>query len=222
MTRRPHCSRSPPRADSTCVMEAVDHKRIDLRSVRLDVFASSAPFVVPEVEAACRQAPPDIRFVTTAGRWRHRVSRRLRIRRARRLSEHAAGRHLLSRHRGHLPGVPLTPKPRHQTSLAATRSDSLARRASVAFRCRIRLPRKRSLAWLALTSYPDPTATSHLLGVAASAAKTTTSWAAGLTLVATLTVIVARAIRSRLPAATIEATVASDLADGREAVGSAS
>ena len=41
------------------------------------------------------------------------------------------------------------------------------------------------LAWLALASYPDPIATTHLLGVA-SAAKTTTSWAAGLLLLAAL------------------------------------
>jgi hypothetical protein len=29
-------------------------------------FASSAPFSIPEVEAACGQAPPDMRFFTTA------------------------------------------------------------------------------------------------------------------------------------------------------------
>lgn len=77
------------------------------------------------------------------------------------------------------------------------------------------------LAWLALTSYPDPIVTNHLLGVA-SAAKTSTSWAAGLTLVAALAVIVVQAVRSRLSGATAEANVAPDLGREREAVGSTS
>ena len=77
------------------------------------------------------------------------------------------------------------------------------------------------LAWLALASYPDPIVTTHLLGLA-SAAKTATSWAAGLLLLAALTAIVVQATRARLARANTDAAVASDRANERELVGSAS
>lgn len=79
---------------------------------------------------------------------------------------------------------------------------------------------ENALAWLALTSYPDPIATRHVLGVA-SAVKTSTSWAAVLVLVAAVVAIVVQAIRSRLPGATAEAPVASEPADELGAIGSA-
>lgn len=53
-------------------------------------------------------------------------------------------------------------------------------------------------AWLALTSYPDPISTNSLLGFA-SAAKTTTTWLAGLLLLAGLIVLGARSARRVWP-----------------------
>lgn len=179
-------------------------------------FASSAPLAVPEVEAACRQAPPDMRFFTTAdgvtefldgcgsdGRDAYRNMQLADVFYPAIVGIFLASSLSLAVRR-------LSPRPRRTLWLVALPLFGAAFDYL-----------ENALAWLALTSFPDPTVTSHLLGVA-SAAKTTTSWAAGLTLVATLTAIVGQAVRSRLPGATIEATVASDLADGREAVGSAS
>lgn len=179
-------------------------------------FASSAPFAVAEVEAACRQAPPDMRFFTSAGgvteflddcgpggRNAYRNMQLADI-----FYPAVAGVFLAS-----------------SLSLAIRRLSPLSHRAAwlgalplaiIAFDYL-----ENALAWLALTSYPDPIATSHLLGVA-SAAKTTTSWTSVLLLVAILTALAVQATRSGLRAASTKTPVVSDPAEEHEVMGSAS
>lgn len=179
-------------------------------------FASSASFAVPEVEAACGQAPPDMRFFTTAdgviefldgcgsnGRNAYRNMQLADIFYPAIVGIFLASSLSIAIRR-------LSPRPGRTLwlvvlPLVGGAFDYL----------------ENALAWLALTSYPDPTVTSHLLGVA-SAAKTSTSWAAGVTLVAATAAIVVQAVMSRQSGATAEATVASNPADEREVVGSAS
>lgn len=179
------------------------------------LFASSAPFAIPEVEAACGQAPPDMRFFTTPdgmtqflddcgpnGRDTYRNMQLadifypaiIAIFMASSLS--LALRRLSPRRSGilWLGALPL----------AGSAFDYV----------------ENAFAWLALTSYPDPIATSNLLGLA-SAAKTTTSWAGGLLLIAALVAITARTARARLSAARTETPVAFDRVDEREVIGSA-
>jgi hypothetical protein len=179
-------------------------------------FASSAPFAIPEVEAACGLAPPDMRFFTSAegvtqflddcgtnGRDTYRNMQLADI-----FYPAIIGVFLAS-----------------SLSLAIKRLSPLSGRtlwlaalpvAAMAFDYL-----ENVLAWLALASYPDPIATTHLLGVA-SVAKTTTSWAAGLLLVAALAAIVVQATRARLSGANTDAPVASGRADERELIGSES
>lgn len=173
-------------------------------------FASSASFAISDVEAACGQAPPDMRFFTTAdgvtefldgcgsdGRDAYRnmqvadlfypaivgvfLASSLSLA-LRRLSPRS-GRMLWL---GALP-------------LVASAFDYL----------------ENAFVWLALTSHPEPIVTSHLLGFA-SAAKTTLSWTSGLVLIAALVAFVVQAVRSRLSRTTAEATVAPALGDDRE------
>ena len=179
-------------------------------------FASSAPFSIPEVEAACGHAPPDMRFFTTAdgvtqflddcgtnGRDAYRNMQLADIFYPAIIGVFLASSLSLAIKR-------LSPRPSRTLWLGALPL------AAMAFDYL-----ENVLAWLALTSYPDPIATTHLLGVA-SAAKTTTSWAAGLLLLAALAAIVVQATRARLSGANTDAPVASDRADHRELIGSES
>ncbi len=178
-------------------------------------FASSAPFAVPEVEAACGQAPPDMRFFTTAdgvteflegcgsdGRNTYRNMQVADIFYPAIVGIFLASSLSLAIRR-------LSPRPGRVLWLVALPL------AGAAFDYL-----ENALAWLALTSYPDPTATNHLLGVA-SAAKTATSWAAGFTLVAALAAIAVQAVRSRLSGSTAEATAVSNPVHECESIGSA-
>ena len=177
-------------------------------------FASSAPFAIPEVEAACGQAPPDMRFFTSAdgvtqflegcgtdGRDTYRRMQLADVFYPALVGVFMASSLSLAIRR-------LSPRSRRllwlgALPLVATGFDYL----------------ENTLAWLALASYPDPIATSHLLGVA-SAAKTATSWMAGLALVAAVTAIVVRVIRSRVRAANSTVGVASARADEGDVIGS--
>lgn len=178
-------------------------------------FASSASFAVPEVEAACAQAPPDMRFFTTAdgvtqfldgcgseGRDAYRNMQLADIFYPAIVGIFLASSLSLAIRR-------LSPRPGRVLWLIALPL------LGAAFDYL-----ENALAWLALTSYPSPAATSHLLGVA-SAAKTAISWAAGFTLVVTLAAIAVQAVRSRLSGATAGVTVASNPVHEREAIGSA-
>lgn len=179
-------------------------------------FASSAPFAVPEVESVCGQAPPDMRWFTTAdgvnqflddcganGRETYRNMQLADI-----FYPAIVGVFLTSSLG--LAIRRLSPRPGRALWLGALPL------AAMVFDYL-----ENVLAWLALASYPDPIATTHLLGLA-SAAKTATSWAAGLLLLAALTAIVVQATRARLARANTDAAVASDRANERELVGSAS
>ena len=179
-------------------------------------FTSSASFAVPEVEAACGQAPPDMRFFTTAdgvtqfldecgpeGRDAYRSMQLVDIFYPAVVGVFLASSLSLAVRRlfPHLgPALWLVALP-----LAGAAFDYL----------------ENALAWLALASYPDPVVTSNLLGVA-SAAKTSTSWVAGLTLVAALVALAARAGKAWLSGATAETARALHPSDERETVGSAS
>lgn len=179
-------------------------------------FASSAPFAIPEVEAACGLAPPDMRLFTTAdgvtqflddcgpiGRDSYRKMQLADIVYPAIVGVFLASSLSLAIKR-------LSPRPGRTLWLAALPL------AAMAFDYL-----ENVLAWLALVSYPDPIATTHLLGVA-SAAKTTTSWVAGLALLAALAAIVVRATRARLSGAHSDAAAASDRADERELIGAES
>ena len=178
-------------------------------------FASSAPFAIPAVEAACHQTPPDMRLFTSAhgvteflndcgpnGRDTYRQMQLADLFYPAIVGVFLASSLSLAIQR-------LSPQPHRLLWLGALPL------AAMAFDYLENL-----FAWLALASYPDPIATNHLLGVA-SAAKTTTSWAAGLALLAALAAIVVRATRSRLSGANRDDHAAPDTADEREAIGSA-
>jgi len=179
-------------------------------------FASSVPFAIPEVEAACGQAPPDMRWFTTSdgvnqflddcgttGRDAYRNMQLADIFYPAIVGFFLASSLSLAIRR-------LSPRSGRSLWLSALPL------AAMAFDYL-----ENVLAWLALASYPDPIATTHLLGVA-SAAKTATSWAAGLLLLAALAAIVVQATRARLSRAHTDAPAASDRADERELIGSAS
>ena len=61
--------------------------------------------------------------------------------------------------------------------------------------------------WIALSAYPDPAITNHVLGFA-SAAKTTTSWTGVMVLVVSLGLLVARAGRRAVRSASAQRTTA--------------
>jgi len=179
-------------------------------------FASSAPFAIPEVEAICGQAPPDMRRFTSAdgvnqflddcgpaGRDSYRNMQLADIFYPAIIGVFLASSLSLAIRR-------LSPRPGRTLWLGALPFVAMAFDYL-----------ENVFAWLALASYPDPIATTHLLGVA-SAAKTTTSWAAGLLLIAALAAIVLRATRARLSRSNTDASVASDHADERELIGSGS
>ena len=172
-------------------------------------FASSAPFAIPEVEAACGQAPPDMRWFTTAdgvnqflddcgtnGRDAYRNMQLADIFYPAIVGVFLASSLSLAIRR-------LSPRAGRALWLAAIPL------AAMAFDYL-----ENVFAWLALASYPDPIATTHLLGLA-SAAKTATSWAAGLLLLAALAAIVVQAARTRLSRANTGAPVTSDRAGAR-------
>lgn len=178
-------------------------------------FASAAPFAIPEVEAACGQAPPDMRFFTTAsgmtqflddcgpnGRDTYRNMQLADIFYPAIIGTFMASSLSLALRR-------LSPRKSRTLWLGALPL------AGSAFDYL-----ENALVWLALTSYPDSIPTSNLLGLA-SAAKTTTSWAAGLLLLAALAAIAARTISARLSTSTTQPAVGTDLADERDVIGSA-
>ena len=179
-------------------------------------FVSSAPFAIPEVEAACGQAPPDMRFFTTAdgvtrfldacgadGRNTYRNMQVADVFYPAIVGVFLASSLCLAIQR-------LSPRSSRTLWLGAVPL------AAMAFDYL-----ENVFAWLALVSYPEPIAATHLLGVA-SVAKTTTSWTAGLLLVAALAAIVVQATTARLSRAHANAPVASDRADERELIGTES
>jgi len=151
-------------------------------------FASSAPFSIPEVEAACGQAPPDVSFYTSGddvsnfldacGASGRRAYQNMQI--ADLFYPAVFGLFLAS-------------------SMMLTFSKiSVNNRVVVALAT---LPLvgsafdylENSFAWIALANYPSETPTNALLGWA-SAAKTTTFWVSGILLLGGLGVVIVQRI----------------------------
>ncbi len=139
-------------------------------------FGSSAPFAIPQVEAACGQAPPDVRFTSSASD----VSSFLD-------ACGAVGRDAYQSMQMADLFYPLVFGLFLATSLALALSRLTPRRQSVLALAALPLVGtvfdylENVFAWLAMAAYPDPSATGSLLGLA-SAAKTTTFWIAGIVL----------------------------------------
>jgi hypothetical protein len=154
-------------------------------------FASTAAFAVPEVEAACGQAPPDMRFYSTGddivgfldacgpvGRSAYRNMQLADL-----VYPAIVGLFLAS-----------------SLALATRRlsgRNSLRWVAAVPLLATLFDYLENAFAWLAITAHPGTIATNDVLGLA-SAAKTSLSWAAGLTLLGCLAALAIGAARGRV------------------------
>ncbi len=143
-------------------------------------FASSAPFAIPEVEAACGQQPPDMRFFTSADDVTGFLD-----------ACGPTGRDLYRNMQLADLAYPAVVGLFLASSLSAT-IGRLSPRGSKALLLAL-VPLVASLfdyienafAWFALLRFPGPAPTDALLGYA-SAAKTATSWASGVLLLGAL------------------------------------
>lgn len=154
-------------------------------------FASPAAFAIPEVEAACGQAPPDMRFYSSGddvvsfldacGPVGRNAYQNMQL--ADLVYPAIVGLFLASSlalatkrlsARNSLRWVVVIP-------LVATLFDYL----------------ENAFAWLAIASYPKAIVTNEVLGFA-SAAKTSLSWAAGLALLGCLSILGIRGLRRQM------------------------
>ncbi len=155
-------------------------------------FASSAPFAIPSVEAACGQRPLDMRFFTSGedvtsfldgcgpdGRTSYRNMQIADL-----FYPAVVGLFLAS-----------------SLSLAigrlTRRGSSLVLLASIPLVASLFDYLENGFAWLALARYPAPAPTDGVLGYA-SAAKTITSWVSGLLLIGFVVALGLQAIRRRM------------------------
>ncbi|MCV2392898.1 hypothetical protein OEB99_01120 [Actinotalea sp. M2MS4P-6] len=158
-------------------------------------FASSAPFAVAQVGAACGRPAPDVNAYTSA-----------------------AGVHAFLEACG--PAGREAYRAMQLADLLYPAVFALFMASSIALALTWSAPRRRLLpalaalpllgsafdylenlcAWLALAAYPEPAATDALLGLA-SAAKTVTSWAGGLVLIVVLALLGLSAARGSFSAA---------------------
>lgn len=154
-------------------------------------FASPAAFAIPEVEAACGQAPPDMRFYSSgddvvsfldacgpAGRNAYQNMQLADL-----VYPAIVGLFLAS-------SLALVTK-----RLSAR--NSLRWVAVVPLVAALFDYLENAFAWLAINSYPETIVTNEVLGFA-SVAKTSLSWAAGLTLLACLAILAIRAVCGRV------------------------
>ena len=155
-------------------------------------FASSAPFAIPEVEAACGQQPPDMRFFTSAnditsfldacGPTGRDTYRNMQV--ADLVYPAVVGLFLAS-------------------SLALVIGRLSPRGSNAVWLASIPLVAssfdyvENIFAWFALARYPDSAPTDAVLGYA-SAAKTATSWASGILLLGALAVLGVQLVRRRV------------------------
>ncbi len=143
-------------------------------------FAGSAPFSIPEVEAACGQVPLDMRFFTggdgvvefldACGPDGRRSYTNMQL--ADLIYPTLVGALLAS-------SLALTIRRLFGSPSVMSWLVALPLLATVFDYA------ENAFAWLAIAAYPDPTITNEVLGFA-SAAKTTTSWAGGLALLGCL------------------------------------
>jgi hypothetical protein len=150
-------------------------------------FASSAPFAIQHVEDECGQAPPDVQFTSSATDVEGFLA--------------ACGGAGREAYRNMLLADLFYPVVfglflASSLALALSRLSPPGRVVSLAW-----LPIlgagfdyiENALAWRALAAFPEPVATTAVLGVA-SAAKTTTFWLAGLVLLGALGVLIVRKV----------------------------
>lgn len=156
-------------------------------------FASSAPFAIPEVTAACGDAPLDVRpfstgdevagFLDACGPDGREAYRDMQI--ADLLYPAVFGLFMASSL-----ALALTHRfPRRPAALALAAVPLVASAFDYL---------ENLFAWVALAAHPADAPTNRLLGLA-SAAKTTTSWVAGAMLLLTVGALVIRAVRRRVP-----------------------
>ncbi len=155
-------------------------------------FASSAPFAIPKVEAACGQQPPDMHFFTSAdeltgfldgcGPGGRAMYRNMQV--ADLIYPAVVGLFMAS-------------------SLALVLSRLAIRRRNLVWLASIPIVGslfdyiENLFAWFALARYPASAPTDALLGYA-SAAKTVTSWVGGVLLLGALVILGAQLIRRRV------------------------
>jgi hypothetical protein len=153
-------------------------------------FASSAPFSIPHVENECGQAPPDMRFTSSAADVESFLTTCGEAGRV------AYGNMLLADlFYPAVVGLFMA----SSLAMVLSRLAPGGRIVSLAW-----LPMlgagfdylENVFAWRALAAFPQPAATTALLGVA-SAAKTTTFWLAGLLLLGSIGVLIARKFGGR-------------------------
>ena len=154
-------------------------------------FASSASFAIPTVEEACGAAPLDVRFYSTSaqvndfladcGEEGRDVYRKMQI--ADFFYPAVFGLFLAS-------ALALT-----LTRLFPQRPNAVALAAIAVVGSALDYV-ENVFAWVALTTYPDPTFSNSLLGLA-SAAKTMVFWTAGAGLVVGVASLALRAVRHR-------------------------
>lgn len=154
-------------------------------------FASSAPFAIPEVEAACGQAPPDMRFYSSGDDVVSFLN-----------ACGPAGRNTYQNMQLADLAYPAIVALFLASSLAlATKrlssGNSMRWVATVPLVAALFDYLENAFAWLAITSHPQAIVTNDVLGFA-SAAKTSLSWVAGLTLLTCLAVLGVRALGGRV------------------------
>ena len=152
-------------------------------------FGTRAPFSVATVESTCGQAPPDVRFSSSAADVNNFLA--------------ACGSDGRSAYTYMQLADLLYPAVFGlflATSLAlavhslAPGRPALARLALLPLLGAAFDYLENAFAWRAIAAFPEPTATDRLLGLA-SAAKTTTFWLAGVLLLATISALGIRALR---------------------------
>lgn len=169
-------------------------------------FGSSARFAIPTVEAACGQAPPDVRFTSDAGEVGAFLDACGVVGREAYRSLQVADLF-----------YPLVFAVFMASSLAMVISRLAPRRRSLLALAALPLLAsafdyvENACAWLALAVYPDSAATSSVLGLA-SAAKSATSWAAGILLLGMLGALVVVTLRRRVGPSAHEADHTSEVA----------
>ena len=155
-------------------------------------FGSSARFAVPTVEAACGEAPPDVRFTSDAGEVGAFLD-----------ACGVMGREAYRSMQVSDLFYPLVFALFMASSLAMVISRLAPRRRSLLALAVLPLVAsafdyvENACAWLALAAYPDSAATNSLLGLA-SAAKSATSWVAGILLLGALGALAVVALRRRV------------------------
>jgi hypothetical protein len=155
-------------------------------------FASSAPFAIPEIEVACGEAPLDVRFTSSATD----VDRFLE-------ACGPEGREAYQRMQVADLFYPVVFGVFMASSLALAISRLAPDRPALLGLATLPLVAsgfdyvENAFAWAALLAFPEPAATNSLLGVA-SAAKTTTSWLAGVLLLVSMGLIAVGAVRRRV------------------------